>query len=169
MNLDPKLIQALSPRLQRILVVDPDVHSVRLLSEVLRDLRAGRIWTADTTAKGLSMAETVDPQLIFVEFSGPELDGVRFTRRLRRSNFGFRKAPVIMTTTSGMHLAPPNGAQSAETVVSPDSEATLNGNSVVLEEQMMKMSEARTDYNAAIGFYQRSLGLLQLAIKRPNQ
>jgi CheY-like chemotaxis protein len=98
MNLDPKLIQALSPRLQRILVVDPDAHSVRLLSEVLRDLRAGRVWSANTTAKGLGLAETVDPQLIFVEFSGPDLDGVRFTRRLRRSNFGFRKAPVIMTT-----------------------------------------------------------------------
>jgi len=78
-------------------------------------------------------------------------------------------APVAMTTTSGMHIEPPTSSRSAQTVVSPDSESTLNGNSVVLEEEMMKMNEARTAYNAAIGFYQRSLGLLQLAIKRPNQ
>jgi flagellar basal-body rod protein FlgB len=78
-------------------------------------------------------------------------------------------APVTMSTTSGMHLAPPNSTPNADTVVTPDSESTLNGNSVVLEEEMMKMTEARTDYSAAIGFYQRSLGLLQLAIKRPNQ
>ena len=37
---------------------------------------------------------------------------------------------------------------------SPDSETTLDGNQVVLEEQMLKMNEARSDYDAAIGFYE---------------
>jgi flagellar basal-body rod protein FlgB len=50
----------------------------------------------------------------------------------------------------------------------PDSETTLNGNQVVLEEQMIKMSESRSDYDAAIGFYQKSLELLHLAIRRPG-
>jgi flagellar basal-body rod protein FlgB len=50
----------------------------------------------------------------------------------------------------------------------PDSETTLNGNQVVLEEQMLKMSESRSDYDAAIGFYQKSLGLLHLAIRKPG-
>jgi flagellar basal-body rod protein FlgB len=50
----------------------------------------------------------------------------------------------------------------------PDSETTLNGNQVVLEEQMVKMSESRSDYDAAIGFYQKSLGLLHLAIRKPG-
>ena len=53
-------------------------------------------------------------------------------------------------------------------VVSPDSEATLNGNQVVLEDQMMKMNESRMDYDAAVGFYQKSLGLIQLAIRKPG-
>ena len=39
---------------------------------------------------------------------------------------------------------------------------------LVLEEQMLKMSEARSDYEAAIGFYQKSLGLLHLAIRKPG-
>lgn len=53
-------------------------------------------------------------------------------------------------------------------MATPDSETTLNGNQVVLEEQMLKMSESRTDYDAAIGFYQKSLGLLHLAIRKPG-
>jgi flagellar basal-body rod protein FlgB len=52
--------------------------------------------------------------------------------------------------------------------IAPDSETTLNGNQVVLEEQMLKMSESRSDYDAAIGFYQKSLGLLHLAIRKPG-
>ena len=54
------------------------------------------------------------------------------------------------------------------TEVAPDSETTLNGNQVVLEEQMIKMSESRSDYDAAIGFYQKSLDLLHLALKKPG-
>jgi len=50
----------------------------------------------------------------------------------------------------------------------PDSETTLNGNQVVLEEQMLKMNQARSEYDAAIGFYQKSLSMLQLAIKKPG-
>ena len=86
---------------------------------------------------------------------------------------GSGMTPVSMAMTSSMHLAPPGtaaaGVPSAQVVASPDSEATLTGNSVVLEEEMEKMSEARTDYQAAIGLYEKSLGLLQMAAKRPNQ
>lgn len=53
-------------------------------------------------------------------------------------------------------------------VESPDSETALDGNQVVLEEQMLKMNEARSDYDAAIGFYEKSLSLLHLAIRRPG-
>lgn len=50
-----------------------------------------------------------------------------------------------------------------------DSETTLDGNSVVLEEQMMKMAQARMDYDAAVGFYQKSLGLLKMATRPPGR
>jgi flagellar basal-body rod protein FlgB len=51
---------------------------------------------------------------------------------------------------------------------SPDSEVRLDGNHVVLEEQMMKLTQAKMDYDAAVGFYQQSLQLLQTAIKKPG-
>jgi flagellar basal-body rod protein FlgB len=79
-------------------------------------------------------------------------------------------APVAPTMTSAAHLAgtqprPRSGYKPQKT---PDSETTLDGNSVVLEEEMMKMSQARMDYDAAIGFYQKSLSLLRLAARRPG-
>ena len=61
---------------------------------------------------------------------------------------------------AGMHFAETTGR---------DSETTLNGNAVVLEEQMLKLSDARVNYDAAIGFYQKSLGLLRLAARAPGR
>lgn len=49
-----------------------------------------------------------------------------------------------------------------------DTEVTLDGNAVVLEDQMIKMADARMSYDAAVGFYQKSLGLLRMAAKRPG-
>jgi flagellar basal-body rod protein FlgB len=51
----------------------------------------------------------------------------------------------------------------------PDSETTLTGNHVVLEEEMMKMTEARMDYEAAVGFYQKSLEMLRMAARAPGR
>ncbi len=60
------------------------------------------------------------------------------------------------------------GAGGADDQVSPDSEVRLDGNHVVLEDQMMKLTQARMDYDAAVGFYQQSLQLLKTAIKKPG-
>ncbi|MBV9994783.1 MAG: flagellar basal body rod protein FlgB [Caulobacteraceae bacterium] len=79
--------------------------------------------------------------------------------------------PVTLSVTSGMHLAAAGGTPGSDwrPEGSPDSESTLTGNSVVLEEEMMKMSESRTAYQAAVSFYERSLSMLQMAAKRPGQ
>lgn len=78
-----------------------------------------------------------------------------------------------MAVTHAGHMLPQNssaaGAQAAQTETSKDSETTLDGNSVVLEEEMMKMSQARMDYDAAVSFYQKSLGLLRMAAKAPGK
>lgn len=58
--------------------------------------------------------------------------------------------------------------QAFKTVKTADSETTLDGNSVVLEEEMMKMSDTRMNYDAAVSFYQKSLDLLRTAAKKPG-
>lgn len=77
-------------------------------------------------------------------------------------------APV---QTNAAHLpgrAQANG-QTWQAQSAPDSEARLDGNQVVLEEQMMKMGKARGEYEAAITFYEKSLSLIQLALKAPGK
>lgn len=79
-------------------------------------------------------------------------------------------AGVRLTASGAGHIAPPapRAATGWTPQAAPDSEATLDGNKVVLEEQMIKMTEARLDYDAAIGFYQKSLSLLRMAARRPG-
>ena len=76
-------------------------------------------------------------------------------------------------TKAGHMAAPPRrsgGSQSyAKASKSGDSETTLNGNSVVLEDQMIKMTETRMQYDAAIGFYQKSMALLRMAARPPGR
>jgi CheY-like chemotaxis protein len=98
LNLDPKLDQALAPHLDRVLIVDHMSSSARMLIDLLHNIHRGQVWTAATTAQGVGMAQTADPQIIFVEYSGPDLDGLVFTKALRRSHLNCRKAPVIMVT-----------------------------------------------------------------------
>ena len=79
----------------------------------------------------------------------------------------------MMAATQPGHMAPKSerrglGAQ-YKAVKTPDSETTLNGNSVVLEEEMIKMSDARMTSDAAISFYQKSLNLLRMATRPPGK
>ena len=77
-----------------------------------------------------------------------------------------------MAVTQPGHIPPRNDRSrlggAFKTTKTPGSETTLNGNAVVLEEEMIKMTESRMNYEAAISFYQKSMGLLRLATKRPG-
>ena len=61
------------------------------------------------------------------------------------------------------------GSGVINTIKSPDSETTLDGNKVVVEEQMMKVAETRMEFETMLGLYQKSLGLLRLATRSPSR
>lgn len=96
---DTKHIQRLEPFIRRVLVVDPNPGSARLLGELLKGLGARQLAFEPEERRALEMANDLDPGVIFVERGGPRLDGESFTKRLRRSNFACRRAPVIMVTS----------------------------------------------------------------------
>jgi len=76
---------------------------------------------------------------------------------------------IVAVRTNVAHMSgTTKPATTWKTVSGPDSEVQLDGNQVVLEEQMMKMTEARLDYDAAIGLYQKSIGMLRLAARKPG-
>ena len=82
--------------------------------------------------------------------------------------------PLATTQTNAAHLSAPGASASASASAwrpqaSPDSETRLDGNQVELEEEMMKMQDARLNYETALGLYQKSLSLIQLALKAPGK
>jgi flagellar basal-body rod protein FlgB len=78
-------------------------------------------------------------------------------------------AGPVRTDPGHMQGMVASAAGSVRADKAPDSETRLDGNKVVLEEQMMKMSDARMNYDAAVTFYQKSLGLLRMAAKAPGR
>ncbi|HEY8574059.1 response regulator [Phenylobacterium sp.] len=104
-NDDAKTIAHMAPMLKRVLVVDPQPTSANVIAEHMRTVSKPDVWVAPTTDKGLKQADKVKPDIIFVELAGEKVDGVDFTRRLRRSSFACRKAPVILVTSQATAAA----------------------------------------------------------------
>jgi flagellar basal-body rod protein FlgB len=74
-----------------------------------------------------------------------------------------------MAVTQPGHMQPKGvGSSGVKAVKALDSEITLDGNGVVLEDEMVKLTQARMDYDAAIGFYQKSLSMLKMAVRKPG-
>ncbi len=74
---------------------------------------------------------------------------------------------VTLPLPGAGHMVGPSGPFHA--TLKPDSESRVDGNQVVLEDQMAKMTEARVDHEAAIAFYQQSLTLLRTAARAPGR
>ena len=72
----------------------------------------------------------------------------------------------LAVTRAGHIAAGPPGPQGGpyKRTGAPDSETSPSGNSVVLEEQMLKVAETQMDYQTATGLYAKGLGLIRMAI-----
>jgi len=92
---DAKAHQRIGMLLTRVLIVDPLPASIKLISELLRDVGHCQIWAAAAASHALAVASRIDPHLVVVEHC-EGLNGVAFARDLRRSDLSCRKAPVIM-------------------------------------------------------------------------
>ena len=99
-------------------------------------------------------------------YRSKELEGLEFNRELRKLT------PVRMAATSGEHL---NG-----TVTPPDYriekvrlkdvyEVNPDGNSVVMEEQLMKLSDNQMQYQLATNIYQKNMKMIRMALGSQGQ
>src|SRR4029453_18654629 len=81
------------------------------------------------------------------------------------ANVGGGMGSLAMMRTSSTHIGVPGGAPSFRVDGGKNGFLTKPaGNSVNLEEQMLKVSANQMDYAAATSLYSRSLGLLKTAI-----
>jgi flagellar basal-body rod protein FlgB len=78
-----------------------------------------------------------------------------------------RSGGVTMQTSQEGHMngRPAASSNSWKAEASPDSQTTINGNSVVLEEQMVRAQENRLRYETAMSIYQKNLNLIRMAIR----
>ena len=76
-----------------------------------------------------------------------------------------------LRTTDPRHYGAQGGGMSSgfRPEATPDSETTANGNSVVIEEQMVRANENRMRYETALSLYQKSLNLIRMAARPPGQ
>ena len=77
---------------------------------------------------------------------------------------------LAIARTNAMHMVPGGGTGSSEArvVTTPDSETTIDGNQVVLEDEMSKEADTRMQFETGIALYQKGLSLIRMAIRRPG-
>jgi flagellar basal-body rod protein FlgB len=91
------------------------------------------------------------------EFTAKDVTALDFEKEL--------VSATRMHVTNARHLVGMGvPAHNASIIDSPDSEASPNGNSVVLEDQMIKVSDTQFDYAASVNLYKKALGLIRMAV-----
>ncbi|PZO47089.1 MAG: flagellar basal body rod protein FlgB [Alphaproteobacteria bacterium] len=80
-----------------------------------------------------------------------------------------RSGGVTLARTSPGHMGAGGGSGSVAVVTRDDSETTIDGNAVVLEEQMTRATETRMAFETGIALYQKGLELIRLAARAPGR
>lgn len=97
-----------------------------------------------------------------------DLDTSGFERMLQ-SYTGAAGVGLTMSRTNAGHMTPTGGTGSAKIVTRDDSETTIDGNAVVLEDQMARAAETRMQFETGIALYQKGLELVRLAARAPGR
>lgn len=95
---DPRLMHRIAAGLSRVLVIDPQPASAKLVADLIKEMGGRHVSCLNRTVRGLEAVANIDPQLICIEASGHDFDGVDLVHRLRRAQIAARKTPVIMIT-----------------------------------------------------------------------
>lgn len=88
--------------------------------------------------------------------------------RMLASAAGGRGGATLVRTNPG-HLSPGGGGGQTQIVTRDDSETTIDGNAVVLEEQMARAADTRMQFETGIALYQKGLELVRMAARAPGR
>jgi len=102
-------------------------------------------------------------------FQPRDIDASAFQRAARRAANGGPGVTLAMTHPG--HMAPGGGTSpvAAQVVTRPDTETTIDGNSVVLEDQMVRAAETRMAFESGLALYQKGLQLMRMAARPPGR
>lgn len=103
--IDSKIRNRIEPVVRRVLIVDPNMASARLIADIVKTAGAREVHVEHDQDRALACAREAEPGLVFIEHSGPRLDGAAFARALRRSPGMARRAPIVMVTAEATAAA----------------------------------------------------------------
>jgi flagellar basal-body rod protein FlgB len=95
-----------------------------------------------------------------------DVDTAGFERMLASASGG---RAVTLTRTNAGHMAPGGTGGQTQITTRDDSETTIDGNAVVLEEQMARAAETRMQFETGIALYQKGLELVRMAVRAPGR
>jgi flagellar basal-body rod protein FlgB len=72
-----------------------------------------------------------------------------------------------LMTTDPRHIAVSKDDSGFEQSDAPDAQATSTGNTVSLEEEMIKVADTQAQYQAATNIYGKAIGMFRTAIGQP--
>lgn len=84
-----------------VLIVDDNPANLQLASELLRGLNI-QVVQANSGQQALSICETEKFDIIFMDIQMPGMDGIETTRRLRKTETGTQRTPIIALTAHSM-------------------------------------------------------------------
>ncbi len=108
-------------RISRILIIDDQAESVRLLKQVLDENGQFRVFSAPNGAEGIALVARRRPNLVILDLRMPEMDGFQVVQELR-DNPETATIPILVVT--GDSLSSEERAQLNNLSVLPKSEIT---------------------------------------------
>ena len=97
------------------------------------------------------------------KYTPKDLQAQDFAKALR-DNAAPTGMRVSMAVTDPMHIPSANKPMVSKLLKTPDKEADPLGNSVSLEEEMIKVSDTQQQYQAATDLYAKALTMMKTAI-----
>jgi flagellar basal-body rod protein FlgB len=73
-----------------------------------------------------------------------------------------------LAVTNPGHIAAPPDASDDSDMASADSDSNPTGNTVSLEQEMIKVADTQTQYQAAANIYSKAVDMMRTAIGNPN-
>ncbi len=103
-DIDPRLQTRLRQQMKRVLILEENPAYARMLADMLRILGSETIVVETDDRKAMSLIHDLEPQLVMCEYKTAKIDGIAFTKELRRSDARCKQVPVIMVKAD---LTPP--------------------------------------------------------------
>ncbi|HRP12662.1 MAG TPA: response regulator, partial [Terricaulis sp.] len=134
------------PEKLRIMVVDDRQFQRRLIAETLRAVRDLAIDYAESSQDCLLMLETVQPDLVIIDWDIEGGKGLDLVRRIRKGDAGAdaRATPVVMVTTHNTerHVTMARNAGVDEFVLRPFSTAILTRRAIEVRDNKREFVES---------------------------